>query len=52
MDELNTAIWTYVFLPCFAFVGALLTLRCRALQFRRFGLALRSTVGRAASARW
>ncbi len=51
MDELNTAIWTYVFLPCFAFVGALLTLRCRALQFRRFGLALRSTVGSAARSR-
>ena len=49
LEILNRYIWTWVFLPCFLLCGALLTWRCRGLQFRRFSLAMRRTVGRAFS---
>lgn len=42
---LNTVAWLYIFLPC-VFVGGLyLTVRCRAVQFSRFGYAMKNTVG-------
>lgn len=46
LEQVNSTLWTCLFLPCFLVCGLRLTLRCGALQFRRFGLALRLTVGR------
>ncbi len=44
-ETLNTVAWLYIFLPC-VFVGGLyLTVRCRAVQFSRFGYAMKNTVG-------
>ena len=44
--DLNTFAGIYTFLPC-VFVGGLyLTIRCGAVQFRRFGYAMKNTVGR------
>lgn len=44
--DLNTFAWIYTFLPC-VFVGGLyLTIRCGAVQFRRFGYAMKNTVGK------
>ncbi|MBQ7144742.1 MAG: sodium:alanine symporter family protein [Oscillospiraceae bacterium] len=43
---LNTVAWLYIFLP-FAVVGGLyLTIRTGAVQFRRFGYAMKNTVGK------
>ena len=47
MEQINHFIWTYLFLPLFLLCGAWLTWRCGFLQFRRFSLAMRETVGRA-----
>ena len=41
---LNDFLWSFLFLPCVVLCGLTLSLRCGALQFRRFGLALRSTL--------
>ncbi|MBR4952927.1 MAG: sodium:alanine symporter family protein, partial [Oscillospiraceae bacterium] len=44
--DLNTFAWIYTFLPC-VFVGGLyLTIRCGAVQFLRFGYAMKNTVGK------
>ena len=43
---LNDFAWMYTFLP-FAILGGLfLTIRCGAIQFRRFGYAMRNTAGK------
>lgn len=43
---LNNVAWLYIFLPCVAVGGILLTVRTGAVQFRRFGYAMRNTVGK------
>ena len=43
--SLNDILWSAVFLPCALACGGLLTLRCSALQLRRFPLAMKLTVG-------
>ncbi len=45
LGKLNDFLWTWAFLPCLLVCGLLLTVRCRALPFRRFGLVLRVTLG-------
>lgn len=47
MEGINEIIWSYFFLPCVLVCGAVLTRRCAYLQFRRFGRAIGSTIGRA-----
>ena len=43
---LNTVAWIYVLLPC-VFVGGLyLTIGTGAVQFRRFGYAMKNTIGK------
>lgn len=46
LSQLNNLLWSALFLPCFVLCGLLLTWRIAALPFRRFGLVLRSTIGR------
>lgn len=41
MEKLNGIIWSWFFLPCLLCCGLWLTARCGALQFRRFGQAMR-----------
>lgn len=43
---LNTAAWLYIFLPCAIVGGAYLTIRTRAVQFSKFGYAMKNTVGK------
>ena len=43
---LNTAAWLYIFLPCTIVGGLYLTVRNRGLQFRKFGLVLKNTLGK------
>ena len=43
---LNSAAWLYIFLPCAVLGGLFLTVRTGAVQFRRFGYAMRGTVGK------
>lgn len=50
MEAFNTVIWTYIFLPLMLCCGVLLTVRSGGLQFRRFGLAMRSLFRRSDSA--
>lgn len=47
MNCFNELLWSRIFLPCVFICGGLLTVRCGFLQFRRFGLAMRSTTGEA-----
>ena len=43
---LNTFAWLYVFLPCAVAGGFFLTVRTGGVQFRRFGYAMRNTLGK------
>ena len=43
---LNTFAWLYVFLPCAVAGGFFLTIRTGGVQFRRFGYAMRNTLGK------
>jgi len=43
---LNNIAWLYIFLPCVAVGGLLLTIRTGAVQFRHFHYAMKNTVGR------
>lgn len=43
---LNNIAWLYIFLPCVALGGIVLTTRTRAVQFRHFHYAMRNTVGK------
>ena len=43
---LNTVAWLYIFLPCAVAGGLFLTFRMRAVQFSRFGYAMKNTVGK------
>lgn len=43
---LNTVAWLYIFLPCAIGGGLYLTIRNRAIQFTKFGHAMKNTVGR------
>ena len=47
MEKINSLIWSYIFLPGLAISALVLSVRCSWLQFRRFGHAMSSTVGRA-----
>ena len=47
MNYLNNIIWTYFFLPGVIICGGILTVGSGFMQFRRFGLSMRLTVGRA-----
>ena len=42
---LNEILWSYLFLPCAVACGTVLTIRCGALQLRRFSMAMKMTVG-------
>ncbi len=44
--SLNEILWSYIFLPLAVACGAVLTLRCRGLQLRRFKQAMKLTLGR------
>ena len=43
---LNTAAWIYVLLPCVFIGGLYFTIGTGAVQFRRFGYAMKNTVGK------
>ena len=43
---LNTVAWLYIFLPCAVVGGIFLTIRTRAVQFSKFGYAMKNTVGK------
>ena len=43
---LNTVAWLYIFLPCAIVGGIYLTIRTKAVQFSRFGYAMKNTVGK------
>jgi len=47
LSSFNEILWSWFFLPCVILCGGLLTIRCGALQFRRFGFAMKATVGKA-----
>jgi len=47
MNYFNNIIWTYFFLPGVIICGGILSIGCGFMQFRRFGLSLRLTVGKA-----
>ena len=40
MEIINSALWPALFLPLLLICGLILTIRCRFLQFRRFGGAI------------
>ena len=42
---ISNFIWSWLFFPGLIVCAGALTISCRALQFRRFGLAMRLTVG-------
>jgi len=46
-SQTSSFIWTYVFLPLLLICAVILTIGCRFLQFRHFGLALKCTIGKA-----
>ncbi|MBE6933384.1 MAG: alanine:cation symporter family protein [Ruminococcaceae bacterium] len=43
---LNTVAWMYILLPCVAVGGIYFTLRNKALQFSKFGYAMKNTIGK------
>ena len=43
---LNTFAWTYALLPCVLLGGLFFTIRCRGLQFVKFGYAMKNTIGK------
>jgi len=43
---LNTVAWMYILLPCVFIGGLYLTIGSGAVQFRRFGYAMRNTAGK------
>ena len=43
---LNTFAWTYTLLPCVLLGGLFFTIRCRGLQFAKFGYAMKNTIGK------
>lgn len=43
---LNTFAWTYALLPCVLLGGLYFTIRCRGLQFGKFGYAMKNTIGK------
>ena len=43
---LNTVAWLYIFLPCAIIGGIYLTIRCKGIQFSRFGHVMKNTVGK------
>ncbi len=42
-------IWSFFFLPALLFTALRLSIGCRGLQFRRFGFAMKQTIGKAFS---
>lgn len=49
ITETGNFIWTFFFLPALLICSLMLTVGCRGLQFRRFGYAMRNTIGKAFS---
>lgn len=43
---LNTVAWMYILLPCVAIGGIFFTVRNRAIQFGKFGYAMKNTIGK------
>ncbi len=43
---LNTFAWTWALLPCVMIGGLYFTIRCRGLQFFKFGYAIKNTIGK------
>ena len=43
---LNTAAWVYILLPCVFIGGVIFTFGNRGIQFRRFGYAMKNTIGK------
>ena len=43
---LNTFAWTWALLPCVMLGGIFFTVRCRGLQFSKFGYAMKNTIGK------
>ena len=43
---LNTFAWTYALLPCVMLGGLFFTIRCRGMQFTKFGYAMKNTIGK------
>ena len=46
-DPLNTVAWMYILLPCVIVGGLFFTIRNRAIQFGKFGYAMKNTIGKA-----
>ena len=49
--ETGSFIWSFYFLPLLFVAAVLLTIGCRGVQFRRFGFAMKNTVGKIFSKR-
>lgn len=45
-STVNTIAWVYILLGCVFVGGIFLTVRCRFLQFRKFGYIMRNTLGK------
>ena len=43
---LNSVAWLYILLPCVFIGGVYLTVGSGAVQFRRFGYAMKNTLGK------
>lgn len=43
---LNTAAWSWILLPCVFIGGLFFTIRCRGIQFTKFGHAMKNTIGK------
>ena len=44
--QLNSVAWVYILLPCVFIGGLIFTIATKALQFRRFGYAMKNTAGK------
>ena len=44
--QLNSVAWIYILLPCVFIGGLIFTVATKALQFRRFGYAMKNTAGK------
>lgn len=45
-SQASSFIWTYLFLPLLLITSLILTIGCRFIQFRHFGLAMKNTIGK------
>ncbi len=47
ITQTGNSIWSYFFLPALLIVSVALSIGCKGLQFRHFGLAMKQTIGKA-----